>query len=59
MFVGVPAMSIPHREKIAAIGNMERSRKYRARRKGEIPDIDYHEGVQAAIAAAGLGSVRV
>jgi hypothetical protein len=52
-------MSIPHREKIAAIGNMERSRKYRARRKGEIPDIDYHEGVQAAIAAAGLGSVRV
>jgi hypothetical protein len=51
-------MSQQHREKIASPGDITRSRLYRARQKGEAPDIDYHEGVQAAIAAAGLGDVH-
>jgi len=43
------------REKIASAGSVYRGRAYRARKKGLIPDIEYHEGVSAALTAAGLG----
>jgi hypothetical protein len=41
----------------AKVGNVYRTRLYKARQRGDAPDIDYHDGVEEAIAAAGLGSV--